>query len=88
MRLTSHPYRKPHMTITPGIHSRRALLAVLTTLAALVAWLSPHSPTAAAAPVISNALPQQASSLWPAPAAPLDTTPIGPMETVGAAASE
>ena len=76
------------MTLTPGLPLQRSLLAGLTLFAALAAWTSPQSPIAATAAVISNPSPSQASSLWPAPAAPLDITPIGPVETVGAAANE
>lgn len=88
------------MTLTPRLRSQRSLLVNLTLVAALAAltaldalagldaWTSPFTPMAEAASVTSNSSPPQASSLWPAPAAPLDNTPIGPMETVGAAANE
>jgi hypothetical protein len=79
------------MTFTPGRLTRLRCWAACAPLAALAACSAPWPATAVSdAPMAASAGTVTGPTLgtWPAPAAPLDLTAIGPVETVGAAANE
>jgi hypothetical protein len=81
------PHTLAAMTLTPARMIQPTLCFCLITLLVLADTTFVQAPAAAAAMPAAAPVASVSMSPWPEPAAPLDTRPIGPVESAGASAN-